>query len=190
MLPLRDVTRLKEVEGALRASSSWLLPDELRNPLTGPGHDHPLLSERTAETLEPRDQAPLQAAHEEDEQRRKGAVEDLLDCRKRGRADRDGVRKRRARAADSSERLLFSRASCGIDSVRLEAEALQGLLDVWPDPNKIMLVLTEPDPLQLAPLRTGRRAHPGLGEAGGTPRARSVRDDLPLYLADQSKIFQ
>ncbi|MHB8869160.1 MAG: sensor histidine kinase [Thermoleophilia bacterium] len=188
VLLLRDVTRLKEVE-RLKSEFIMAASHELRNPLTGLAMSIDLLSERTADKLEPRDRELLQTAHEE-MQRLKALVEDLLDLSKieAGRIEME---------FESVEpELLFERAAAVFESqlkgrsVRLEAEALQGLPDVRADSNKITWVLTnlisnslryvpEGGHIWISGRQMGRHVH------------LSVRDDGPGIPPEyQSKIFR
>ncbi|MCZ7665600.1 MAG: cell wall metabolism sensor histidine kinase WalK [Thermoleophilia bacterium] len=188
VLLLRDVTRLKEVE-RLKSEFIMAASHELRNPLTGMAMSIDLLSERTAEKLEPRDRELLQAAHEE-MQRLTALVEDLLDLSKieAGRIEME--------FESVAPELLFERAAAVFESqlkersVQLEAEALEGLPDVRADPNKITWVLTNL-------ISNSLRYVPGGGHiwVSGRHMGRhvhlSVRDDGPgIPLEYQNKIFQ
>ena len=188
VLLLRDVTRLKEVE-RLKSEFIMAASHELRNPLTGLAMSIDLLSERTAETLEPRDQELLQAAHEE-MQRLKALVEDLLDLSKieAGRIEME--------FESVAPELLFERAAAVFESqlkersVRLEAAALQELPDVRADPNKITWVLTNLISNSLRYVPEGGHIRVS-GKQVGRHVHLSVRDDGPgIPLEYQSKIFQ
>jgi len=137
---LTDVSRLKELE-RLKTEFVMTASHELRTPLTGLGMSLALLREGAAETLDPPQRELLEVA-EDESQRLKALVDDLLDLSKleAGRLEMD--------IQHVPVALLFEQAA-GVLRGQVEAkglalliESLDGAPEVLADATKITWVLT------------------------------------------------
>lgn len=140
VLLLRDITRLKELD-RLKSEFVMAASHELRTPLTSMGMSISLLKEKAIDKLDSKESELLLAADEE-VQRLKALVNDLLDISKieAGKMDID---------FDSVPvNLLFEKAVAVLKnqaeekSIELSYEPVSDLLPIEADVNKITWVLT------------------------------------------------
>lgn len=188
VLLLRDVTRLREVD-RLKSEFVMAASHELRTPLTGLGMSIDLLMEHLAPALTEKDRELLLAAQEET-QRMKGLVSDLLDLSKieAGKIELEFENVEVHPLLESIESIFRKQAE--IRNVRLSVESPEGLPRVRADSNKVVWVLSNlvsnalryvPDEghIWIRAQKIGKQVH------------ISVRDDgLGIPLEYQSKLFQ
>lgn len=188
VLLLRDVTRLKEVD-RLKSEFVMAASHELRTPLTGLGMSIDLLMEHLAPELSEKDRELLQAAQEET-QRMKALVSDLLDMSKMeaGQIEMEFENVEVLPLLESVESIFRKQAE--IRNVSLSVENPENLPRVRADSSKIVWVLSNlvSNALRYVP----NEGHIRLwARKGGAQFHFSVSDDGPGIPAEsQSKLFQ
>jgi NtrC-family two-component system sensor histidine kinase KinB len=188
VLLLRDVTRLQEVE-RLKSEFVMAASHELRTPLTSLGLSVDLLLEHAADNLPERDRDLLRAAQEE-VQRMKALVSDLLDLSKieAGKISLEFQSVPVSTLVDNVEKIFASQLD--MHGVVLTTELSGEIPDVRADATKVTWVLTN---LVSNALRyVSRGGHISLlARRVGSHVHLSVRDDGPgIHPDDQARIFE